>query len=37
MNRLAGEIVRLPKAIPSEHTEDIHETMYQPLETLAVR
>ena len=37
MNRLADEIVRLPKAIPSDHTEDVHETMYQPLETLAVR
>ena len=37
MNRLASEIVRLPQASPSEHTEDVHETMYQPLETLAVR
>jgi len=37
MNRLADEIVRMPRAIPSEHTEDVCETMYQPLETLAVR
>ena len=37
MNRLADQIVRMPQAAPSEHTEDVHETMYQPLETLAVR
>jgi len=37
MNQLADQIVRLPKATPADHTEDVHETMYQPLETLAVR
>jgi hypothetical protein len=37
MNQLAGQIVSLPQAIPTDHTEDVYETMYQPLETLIVR
>lgn len=37
MNRLADRIVRMPQANPADHTEDVHETMYQPFEVLAVR
>ncbi len=37
MHKLAVQIVRMPKATPADHTEDVHQTMYQPLKTPAVR